>query len=363
LAQGRVTVTALMAAPLAFESPLIITYGRTGSTLLQGLLNSIDGFVVRGENHNFCYHLYQAAAALGRSKWENAGEAVADPAHPWYGAGEVSAARFLDQVRPLIRAQLLGNADPTVVRCLGFKEVRYTVPDLRRYLDFLWRVMPRPAFIVLTRDHEEVVKSGWWASKDPAAIRPQLIAFERVLHEFAEGKHCVFRLDYRDLVERTERLRELFTFLGAHYDAAQVDGIVATRHSYGPASRERDLTVTHVPDVSVAFLSMSAEAVPIGTAEKFTLRGALVLQGSAAQSARLAVRDAEGEKPVTWGIASPWLSEGFPGNSQAARAAFRVDGVVIARGGQATLLLAQRQGGWREVAEARLAADVRREPA
>jgi hypothetical protein len=353
-----------MAAPLAFKSPLIVTYGRTGSTLLQSLLNSIDGCLVRGENHNFCYHLYQAAAALGRSKWENADEAASEPGHPWYGAREVSAARFVEQVRPLIRAQLLGDAAPVAVRSLGFKEVRYTLPDLRRYLDFLWRVMPGPAFIVLTRDHEEVVRSGWWAGKDPAAVRPQLVEFERVLQEFSQGKHCVFTLDYRDLVERTDRLRELFAFLGAAYDATQVDRIVGTRHSYQPASRQRDLAVTHVPNTAVAFLSLSAEAVPVGTGEKFTLRGTLVLQAPAAeQGARLAVRDGEGEKPVTWGIASPWLTQDFPENPQAARAAFRVDGVAPGPGGQVTLLLAQREGSWREIVDARIGADPRGEPA
>lgn len=36
-----------------FGSILVITYGRSGSTLLQGILNSIDGILIRGENHNF----------------------------------------------------------------------------------------------------------------------------------------------------------------------------------------------------------------------------------------------------------------------------------------------------------------------
>jgi hypothetical protein len=35
----------------------IVTYGRSGSTLLQGVLNSIPGYLVRGENRQALRHL------------------------------------------------------------------------------------------------------------------------------------------------------------------------------------------------------------------------------------------------------------------------------------------------------------------
>lgn len=43
-----------------FGSVLIITYGRSGSTLLQGILNSIPGYLIRGENENLMAHFYNA---------------------------------------------------------------------------------------------------------------------------------------------------------------------------------------------------------------------------------------------------------------------------------------------------------------
>ena len=37
----------------------VLTYGRSGSTLLQGILNSIPGYLVRGENRQILFHLHE----------------------------------------------------------------------------------------------------------------------------------------------------------------------------------------------------------------------------------------------------------------------------------------------------------------
>ena len=47
-----------------YQHVLIITYGRSGSTLLQGLLNSIDGCIVRGENYDACKGLFRTYQAV-----------------------------------------------------------------------------------------------------------------------------------------------------------------------------------------------------------------------------------------------------------------------------------------------------------
>ncbi len=41
----------------AKRSVIVITYGRTGSTLLVGLLNSAEKTLIRGENGNFFFNL------------------------------------------------------------------------------------------------------------------------------------------------------------------------------------------------------------------------------------------------------------------------------------------------------------------
>ena len=64
-----------------FQSIQIVTFGRTGSTLLMSVLNSIDNTVVRGENFNICYHFFQAYQTLQRVKEKKECETV----DPFYG--------------------------------------------------------------------------------------------------------------------------------------------------------------------------------------------------------------------------------------------------------------------------------------
>lgn len=49
---------------MRFNHILIITYGRSGSTLLMSLLNTVDGVLIAGENYNVCLHLFRAYKAL-----------------------------------------------------------------------------------------------------------------------------------------------------------------------------------------------------------------------------------------------------------------------------------------------------------
>ena len=36
----------------------MVTYGRSGSTLLMGLLNTLPGYLIRGENRDALHHLF-----------------------------------------------------------------------------------------------------------------------------------------------------------------------------------------------------------------------------------------------------------------------------------------------------------------
>ena len=91
-----------------FSSVLIVTYGRSGSTLLQGLLNSIDGCVVRGEKYNFCHGLFAAYKSLQRTHNEfGKVESSRFSTHPWYGASLLDENQFLRDARSLVLNQLV----------------------------------------------------------------------------------------------------------------------------------------------------------------------------------------------------------------------------------------------------------------
>lgn len=219
---------------LRFDHVLIITYGRTGSTLLQGVLNSINGLLVRGENANAFYHLFELHRTLRDN--ERAGATLL-PTSAWFGFGEMGTDAVLAQMRPFAKQLLLGaEADNPAVTACGFKEIRYfdVADDLVEYLQFLERLFPRVAFVFNTRERDETMESGWWASENKDETAAAFAQLDSMFSQYAaERDHC-FEISYADVVERTARLEGLFTFLGAPFDHQRVSDVLAVPHSYQP---------------------------------------------------------------------------------------------------------------------------------
>lgn len=211
----------------------VITYGRSGSTVLMNLLNAIDGYCIRGENNNALFSLYQGWAAVAQSSnlrfLRNRGTPTT-PEQPWYG-GETTRPRALRDgvVRTFCDAVL---APPPGTRVSGFKEIRHPRdPDLfRGYMDFLLQAFPQAKIVFNTRHHADVVKSGMFADKSPEAVTRRLRLSDDLFAAYAAANNdrCLV-LHYDDWKGRPEAMRPLFTFLGAPYDAARVTEILNTR--------------------------------------------------------------------------------------------------------------------------------------
>ncbi|MGK7919728.1 MAG: sulfotransferase [Trichodesmium sp.] len=224
---------------LNFESILIVTYGRSGSTLLQGILNNLDGVLVRGENNNFIYGLYEAYKKLIDTRNY---EDINQPNNSWYGAGEINLELFLHDCQNLVRNVLLGNQNNQQnIVCYGFKEIRYFEvyqhqKDITYYLDFLAKIFPTPAFIFNIRNLDDVLKSGWWANMDEidiAASRRGLRELETNFNSY-QKKHPdnTFLISYEEVVSQSNNFQLLFDFLGAKYPE-NMNEILLTPHGYG----------------------------------------------------------------------------------------------------------------------------------
>lgn len=325
-----------------FSSVLVVTYGRSGSTLLQGILNAIDGCVVRGENYNLCYGLFSAYKSLVRSKTGfGLDDGSKTPTSPWYGAWLLDGQRFIEDARQLLFRQLLG--DEPMPPCIGFKEIRYADinnkdengdAELQAYLDFLGLLFPNPAFIFLTRPHAQVMKSAWWQYKEGRQVESQLSKFEACNRRYGEGKNNVFTIDFTDIVSRGQRLQDLFAFLGAEYDAAALERVLSTEHSYSAKPKEPDPPEKHggcrvdyaeMPE-EVAFAQLDATAPKRSPNGLYALGGLVVLAPACEQKhfRLLAVDSAGGEHKVIWRMESPFMAKEYPGNPNAERARFRV---------------------------------------
>jgi len=206
----------------------VVTYGRSGSTLLMGLLNSIPGYLIRGENWDALHHLFGFHRTLeeGSRKWDPA--RLRQRTHPFYGAGDFPVRKSLAGIRALALDTVLRPKPDT--RVTGFKEIRWYHDDVEEYVAWLRRVFPGARFVVNTRDHDEVRRSGWWAKRpEDAAALPAIEA--RILALSAALGDAAYRVHYNDYVADPGVLRGLFDWLGEPYDEAAVRAVLETRHS------------------------------------------------------------------------------------------------------------------------------------
>jgi O-antigen/teichoic acid export membrane protein len=214
----------------------IITYGRTGSTVLQSLLNDHVGVSIRGENHNAVVELFRAHRAL-RATSAHASPITAPPSDPWFGANLVNADASLDSFRKIILTDLLGWTPGVSV--LGFKEVRHTpehfrdLDELRAYVRFLVELFPTARFVLNVRNVEDCSKSGWWNEDTNARAtlltsREWMLQLEEMIHtEFSPAHailldHDVWSIDPAELVKLQE-------FLGLPADLEQAARVLGRK--------------------------------------------------------------------------------------------------------------------------------------
>ncbi|MFM8895051.1 MAG: hypothetical protein ACKOE2_06670, partial [Actinomycetales bacterium] len=98
----------------------VVTYGRTGSTVIQAALNALPGVLIRGENYGALRGLRQYLQSVAETaSRHHAGR----PTHPWYGSARLDPSAVLaDQRRHVLQYLLRPSRDTRVV---GFKEIRY----------------------------------------------------------------------------------------------------------------------------------------------------------------------------------------------------------------------------------------------
>ena len=236
-----------------FRSILIITYGRSGSTLLQGVLNSIDGVVVRGENNNMCYHMFKTYTSILKSKAQR-GEFEHNP---FYGSELLDEEYFLAQTRNTVKQLLIGDQNQeTGVSHYGFKEIRYIdiQNDFLEYLTFLEKIFPDPCFVFNTRNKHDVFKSwvnvGWSKQKDEEKALKRLTKLEALFLKARKArKNNAFHITYEEVIQKSGALKALIEFIGLPYDDGKIEDVLSLRHSYKPAQPEIK-TLPYTPPTS-----------------------------------------------------------------------------------------------------------------
>jgi hypothetical protein len=235
----------------------VITYGRSGSTLTQNLLNSIPGYCIRGENAHVTSFLCRAILAIERDENIKRRRALArrpngtdrvllrkmmgKPFDPWYGAESINVPQFGKGLFNSFVRSCLNLPDGT--RVGGFKEIRLPyAPDLfDSHLDILRVYFPSTRFIFQTRDYATISKSAWWASRDPEETKSFLkMADSLFLNYLNRHPDICFHLRYETYSEDPTALKPLFKFLDEPFDAERIASILAQKLTHAkPRARER----------------------------------------------------------------------------------------------------------------------------
>jgi hypothetical protein len=227
--------------PLPFTDPrflLVMTYGRSGSTLLMGILNTLPGSRVTGENLNTLYFIYRAieSARLTKRKF---GKFHTTPQSAWHGADEINVKSFRKNLLNAFYKDVLGKTGFETV--LGFKEIGYGADsmsdkDIDGLVQFALKHIPRCTLVINTRDLNDTANSAWHAKT--AAPREYLQSFENRLLGFRDKyPEQTIHVHYDDYVKDPAVLVEAFAKHGFELDITKVRDVLAVKHSFASGEK------------------------------------------------------------------------------------------------------------------------------
>ena len=207
----------------------IVTYGRSGSTLLQSILQTIPGSHIVGENYNAMEGLFQASQSVKktRRKW---GGKEHPKNHPWHNANNVRPVLFEKGLVDMFVREVL--IPPKDVRWYGYKEIRYPASGdrLDAYLQFHKRNFPNPFFVFNSRKGEDVANSAWWKNKPRQEVLDLVQTMDARFAKFtAANPDCAHHVFFEDTLQDPSSLQPLFDKLGEPLDLSVVQDILERR--------------------------------------------------------------------------------------------------------------------------------------
>lgn len=235
----------------AHEYVFVVTYGRSGSTLVQGMLNAMPRTLVRGENGLYVQHLFRAWQAADAIREKRKGPPARRTSNAFYGINHLTRARFVRSAHRLVTGGILGPEEPAAYDRLGFKEVLWhqiAPEETEPFFAWLEEVCPGAKYVLNTRDPEQVLGSGFWQRRDSdeavAAIE-RVVEIQAHLRETRpdrvhDSRYEVITGDDREASD--EALRALATFVTGGCDDTLLEtlrGQLEIGHGPNPFGKSR----------------------------------------------------------------------------------------------------------------------------
>jgi hypothetical protein len=209
---------------------LIVAIGRSGSTTLQRIVNTIENSNITGENNNFIFSLLKAYNNLRRTikmtpkinnKFLSSEELDKLQKKPcWYNSFDLD--KIKDDLRKIIIDFLSKDNNNNV---LGFKEIRWH-EDYNLINEFI-DLFPNTKVIMHYReDINKQSKSGWFA-KNKDAIN-EITKLNNDLIEFYnknKGTNKYYLNSFNNLFD-IKKMKELFKFLEERFNIQEYTRII-----------------------------------------------------------------------------------------------------------------------------------------
>ncbi|MCA0922805.1 sulfotransferase [Pseudooceanicola nanhaiensis] len=212
----------------------IVTYGRSGSTLLQNVLNGIPGYLIRGENDNILMHMARSWVVANASpeikirREAMQSEGWRDPRYgsqidPWFGAELIRPDQMGRDLADLFVRDVLRPEAGT--RVTGFKEIRYHFAgdDMEAYFDFILTFFPNSRLVFNTRNLNAVARSGWWTEYTREDFMAEVGDADRRFRAYAASRpDRTILMHYDDYNGNVDAFRRLFEFLDEPFTRSYV---------------------------------------------------------------------------------------------------------------------------------------------
>lgn len=236
--------------PKRYRYVFVVTYGRSGSTLVQGLVNTLPRTLLRGENDLFVLPLMRSLISVEQWKVDHAEHGAYDDTSAFYGLNALQPKVFLQSINDIVTQCLVGRFDPADYDVVGFKEVlwhRIEPGEQAAFFDAMDRAFPSARYLLNTRDPDHAVRSGFWKKTDEDEARA-LIARVAEIQEFLRTSRPDRSLDVeyevltgQDAAAQEAALRSMAEFvLQRPADEAVLADMRATlAKGHGPRAFER----------------------------------------------------------------------------------------------------------------------------
>jgi len=317
-----------------FDRVFVVTYGRSGSTLLQGLLNAIPGYRIYGENAGFLFKLQESYEALLFAHSHLAKPQNDNESQPWFGSSRYNKEFVTHEFRCFVDRMLFHLHADRTQRVYGFKEIRFNEIEhekIEKYITFVRTLYPEAAVIFNTRNIEDVLKSGWWRTNYWDGLSKQLSDFHDFGIEFSRrNPDYAIHVSYDDLIVRDRKeVGRLLDFLGESLGGNELDRVFRGSHSYENrtitsymAGRFEHVAIQQ-PDwwrVNVDEFQIEIERSPAG---HFVVTG--VFLPAIGSGARLFLEVGGRRAELTGVRLTPRIESMFLANTAAARAGFELE--------------------------------------